>query len=123
MRIFLMTVLAFLIFACSFSSVPKGILTEDEIIPVLVEIHLAESIFTARYSMQVTRPNYLEDLYLSVLKKYNLDQKTFEKSVLYYGKHPDKYKPVYDEVLNRLLEMNAKSRARDSVTTHPVQPK
>jgi hypothetical protein len=80
-----------------------------------VELHLAEAIYNQRNAADVSRTNYQEDLYLSVLKKHKLDQKVFEASVLYYGKHPDKYKPIYDEVLNRLHEMEAKARASDSI--------
>lgn len=117
MRNFLIIVMIILVLACAKNKIPKGILTEKEITPVLVELHLAEAIFTQRYSLEVIRENYQEDLYLSVLKKYKLDQKVFEASVLYYGKHPDKYKPVYDEVLNRLNEMEVKAKAKDSIQT------
>ena len=115
MRNSLILITGMLFFACSYSDVPKGILTEKEITPILVDIHLAESMFSQRYALGVTSDNYQEDLYLSVLKKYKLDRKVFEASVLYYGKHPDKYRPVYDEVLNHLNEMSVKSRAKDSI--------
>jgi hypothetical protein len=101
--------------SCSNSNVPNGILSDKEITPVLVELHLAESIYTQRNSLEITRENYQEDLYVTILKKYKLDQKVFETSVLYYGKHPDKYKPIYDEVLNRLHEMEVKTRIKDSI--------
>ncbi|MEI7525632.1 MAG: DUF4296 domain-containing protein [Mariniphaga sp.] len=101
--------------ACSTGNAPKGILTEKQITTVLVEIHLAEGIYAQRYTDKITRENYQEDLYLSVLKKMKIDQKVFEASLLYYGKYPEKYKPVYDEVLNRLNEMEVKSRAKDSI--------
>ena len=123
MRYFLITAMVVLAFACSKNRVPKGILTDEEITPVLVELHLAEAIFAQRYALEVTRDNYQEDLYLSILKKYKLDQKTFEASVLYYGKNPVKYKPIYDEVLNRLNEMSAKSRAKDSIQTREINEK
>jgi hypothetical protein len=94
--------IAFFVAACSLNQTPKGILTEKEILPVLVEIHLAESVYSQRFAMDITRENYQEDLYLSIIKKYKIDQKVLEESLLYYGKHPEKYKPIYDEVLNRL---------------------
>jgi hypothetical protein len=115
MRNYQIILMAIFIIACSVNKTPKGILAEKEIIPVLVDIHLAGSIFSFRYSLEVKNENYEEDLYLSILKKYKLDQKVFEESVFYYGKHPEKYKPIYDEVLNRLNEMRAKSRAKDSI--------
>jgi hypothetical protein len=115
MRNFLLILIAVFVLTCSSDKIPKGILTDKQITPVLVEIHLAESIYSQRFAMDITRENYQEDLYLSILKKYKLDQKVFEKSVLYYGKHPEKYKPIYDEVLNRLSEMAATNRAKDSI--------
>jgi len=115
MRNFLSILIAAIIFSCSFSNKPKGILTEKQITPVLVELHLAEAIYAQRFAGGITRESYQEDLYLSILKKYKLDQKIFENSILYYGKHPEIYKPVYDEVLNRLNEMSAASRANDSI--------
>jgi len=121
MRYYLIILMAFLTFSCSQNRLPKGILTEKEITPVLVDLHLAEAIYAQRFSQTVTRENYQEDLYLSVLKKYKLDRKTFEKSVLYYGKHPDIYRPIYDEVLNRLSEMIAKTRATDSIQAKKIK--
>jgi hypothetical protein len=114
MRKCLIILMAALAFSCS-DNVPKGILTEEEITPILVELHLAEAIFSQRNSLEITRENYQEDLYLTILKKHKLDQKAFEASVLYYGKHPDKYKPIYDEVLNRLNEMEVKAKIKDSI--------
>ena len=115
MRYFLIILIVIVAISCSNNKVPKGVLTEKEITPVIVDLHLAEAIYTQRYSMDNKRENFQEDLYLSILKKYKLDKKAFEASVLYYGKHPDKYKPIYDEVLNRLNEMNVKSRIKDSL--------
>lgn len=115
MRKSLIVLIVILAFACSSNKLPKGILTEKQITPVLVELHLAEAINSHRNEMDLARENYQEDLYLTILKKYKLDEKVFEASILYYGKHPDKYKPVYDEVLNRLNEMSVMSRAKDSI--------
>ena len=107
--------LLFLFFDCSWGDQPKGILSEKEVTSVLVDLHLAESLFTSRYNMQINRENYLEDLYLSVLKKHKIDKNTLEKSILYYGRHPEKYKAIYDDVLDRLNEMSVKNRIRDSL--------
>jgi hypothetical protein len=115
MRYFLTILMAILAFSCSNNKIPKGILSDKEITPILIELHLAEAIYTQRYSLEITRENYQEDLYLTILKKYKLDRTAFEASVLYYGKHPDKYKPIYDEVLNQLNEMNVKARIKDSI--------
>ena len=115
MRIYFVIITLLVVFACSSSNVPKGILSEKEITPILVDIHLAEGLYTQRYIQKITRDNYQEDLYLSVLKKYKVDQKVLEASILYYGKYPEKYKMIYDEVLNQLNEFDVKLRAKDSI--------
>ncbi len=115
MRYYMIILMVILAFSCSYNKIPKGILTDKEITPVLIELHLAEAIYTQRYALEITRENYQEDLYLTILKKYKLDQKVFEASVFYYGKHPDKYKPIYDEVLNQLNEMEVKVKIKDSI--------
>jgi len=115
MRYFLTILMAIMAFSCSNNKTPKGILSDKEITPILIELHLAEAIYTQRYAEEITRQNYQEDLYLTILKKHKLDRNAFEASVLYYGKHPDKYKPIYDEVLNQLNEMNVKARIKDSI--------
>ena len=115
MKYFLLILIFVLAVSCSNSKIPKGTLTYKEITPVLVELHLAEAILSQRQGQDALRENYSNDLYLSILKKYNLNQTVFEKSVLYYGKHPEKYKPIYDEVLNQLNELEATNRAQDSI--------
>ena len=115
MRKNLIILAAVLVVACSGNRTPGGIMSEKEITPILVEIHLAEGIYAQRYMQKITSQNYQEDLYLSVLKKFKCNEKDFEASVLYYGKYPEKYKLIYDEVLNRLNEMDARSRAKESI--------
>ncbi len=115
MKRFLIIATLILVLACSTNSVPSGILTEKQITPILVDIHLAEGIYSQRYLEKITRDNYQEDLYLSVIKKHKVSQKVLEASLLYYGKYPEKYKLVYDEVLNLLNEYQVKMRAKDSI--------
>jgi hypothetical protein len=123
MRNYLAILIIVLVLACSKNSVPRGILSEKQITPVLVELHLAEAINAQQFTMEVNRNNFKEDLYLSILKKFKLDRTVFEASVLYYGKHPDLYKPVYDEVLNRLNEMEVKNKAKDSIDSRKPRVK
>ena len=100
---------AILVFSCGKEKLPKGILSKNKMVPILVDQHLAELLFTQRFSLGIKDgKNMMDDLYLSVIKKNKVDQKTFEQSVFYYSKHPDQYIPIYDEVLNRLNEMQVK---------------
>lgn len=117
-------IITLIFMACSSEDLPKGILTKKEMTPILVQIHLAEGLYTQRYLQNITRDGYQDDLYLSAIKRLKVDQKAFEASVLYYGKYPEKYKLIYDEVLNQLNELEVKSRAKDSLSRiSPPLPK
>jgi hypothetical protein len=102
-----------LAFSCGNAKLPKGILPKDKMVAILVDQHLAEVIFNQRFAIGVKDENAMENLYLSILKKYKVDEKVFEESTFYYSKHPNLYKPIYDEVLNRLNEMQVKVKQED----------
>lgn len=115
MRRFLIIISLTMAFLCCSEGVPKGVLSAKKMTPILVDLHLAEGIYSQRYLQKITRDNYSEDLYLSVLKKHKVNQKVLEASLLYYGKYPEKYKPIYDEVLNRLHVIEADFHVQDSI--------
>ncbi|MCX6228988.1 MAG: DUF4296 domain-containing protein [Bacteroidia bacterium] len=117
-------IITMIFMACSSEDLPKGILTRKEMTPILVQIHLAEGLYAQRYMQNITREGYQDDLYLSTMKRLKVNQKAFEASVLYYGKYPEKYKLIYDEVLNQLNELEVKSRVKDSLSRiSPPTPK
>jgi Domain of unknown function (DUF4296) len=115
MRRYLILLSLTMLFLCCSESIPQGVLSAKKITPILVDLHLAEGIYSQRYTQKITRDNYSEDLYLSVLKKHKVDQKVLEASLLYYGKYPEKYKPIYDEVLNKLHVIESEFHVQDSL--------
>ncbi len=110
-----MAFVLFLTFSCGGNKVPKGILTKDKMVPMLVEQHLAEQMSSLHLALGLKNDSVMDDLYLSILKKYGVDRKVFEESVFYYSKHPEKYKPIYDEVLDRLNAMEIKIKKEEPV--------
>lgn len=108
----------FLLVACNFDNLPDGILSHKKMVPILVDIHLAEAINNQRYNLSLIRDSLPEDLYYALCKKFNLDHRTIEQSLFYYGKYPDKYIPIYNEVLDVLSEMEVKAKS-DSIQTSP----
>ncbi|MCL4484088.1 MAG: DUF4296 domain-containing protein [Bacteroidetes bacterium] len=106
------------ILACSGSNLPKGILPRKKMIPILVDIHLAEAINNQKYNISMMRDSLPEDLYLSICKKYKIDRSVIESSLLYYGKHAREYLPIYNGVLDVLSEMEAKAK---NDTARPVR--
>ncbi len=103
----------FLALSCGGGKLPKGILTKDKMVPLLVYQHLAEQMFSLHLALGLKNDSILDDFYLSILKKHGVDRKVFEESVFYYSKHPEKYKPIYDEVLDRLNAMQVKIKKEE----------
>jgi hypothetical protein len=98
------------IFGCFGEHLPKGILPKKKMVPILVDIHLSEAVNIHKFNLSLTNDSLPEDLYLSICKKYKIDRRTIENSMIYYGKHMRDYIPVYEEVLNVLSEMELKAK-------------
>ncbi len=79
---------------------------------ILVQKHIQE----AAYNLNKTneRPlNFAVGQHLStVLAAMNVSQKDFETSLRYFSEHPQMLNRIYDEVINELNRMQAKSAAR-----------
>lgn len=99
------------LFACSFNRLPDGVLPRKKMVPILVDIHLAEAINNQKFSLSINRDSLPEDLYLSICKKHKIERSAIEKSLVYYGKHTREYIPIYEEVLNVLSEMEVKAKS------------
>jgi len=108
MRKLLLLFFVLTFFTCSNQSTPKGVLPKEKMVPLLVDMHLAEPLYAKRFVLGLPDSSAMQDLYLSFLKKHKVSKKEFESSVFYYGKHPDQYKEIYDEVLERLNKMEIK---------------
>lgn len=117
-RKFFLALLLVAILACNGSYKQDGVLPRKKIIPILVDIHLAEAINNQKYNISMTRDSLPEELYLSICKKYKVERSVIEKSLLYYGKHPEEYISIYNEVLDVLSELEVKAKNDTLRTVH-----
>jgi len=82
---------------------PKKLISRNQMIDMLVDIHMAEAVFQNRqYKPDDVIKLKSEDYYYSVLKKYNAADSTFEKSLVYYGGLPKEFEKMYGKVLDKL---------------------
>lgn len=92
---------------------PKNLIKEDKMIDIIVDAHLAEAAFNLRHSrdsliMQSSSTNF----YYSVLKDHNVADSIFEKSFVYYASYPKKFEKMYQDVMNKLNEMEQEFSGR-----------
>ncbi|HEY9534987.1 MAG TPA: DUF4296 domain-containing protein [Mucilaginibacter sp.] len=90
------------LFACNDDKDTKGVLGRDDMVNLLVDVHLVDGSLT-------NQPNgdslYLNGTgrYFYVFKQHHTDSAQFKKSVAYYVKHPDVMITMYDDVA-RILQ-------------------
>ncbi len=102
------TIILFLAIACDDSVVekPRDLVSRDQMISLLVDIHLSEAVYQIkRFSSEELKKYSETDFYYSILKKYGVADSTFEKSLIYYSSKPKEFEKIYTRVINRLTEM------------------
>lgn len=84
------------------NDVPKDVIPPAKMTELLVDFHLAESsLAVMQYRDQKTSP-LSTHLYDTILKKYNLSQKDFKKSMDYYSHHLEQMSKIYEDVITQL---------------------
>lgn len=114
MKKYLFISLLFIAFSCSdgeglLSSRPSGVLSQDDMVEVLIDIHLAESALRVGNVQHISNADslYQKSQFLEVFRKHDISPDEFRKSIEYYTEHVTLLDAVYAEVIDRLTEMEA----------------
>lgn len=82
---------------------PKQLLSESDMVDILYDIHLAESVsnrnrFNPGDSIRIES----KDIYQAVLNKHELTDSVFALNLIYYSAKPKVYEKIYTKVVDRL---------------------
>jgi Domain of unknown function (DUF4296) len=90
--------------------VPDDVIPRDSMIVILSEIHLAEAtIQVLNVDLNDSTKIASFGLYRHIFSKHNITQELFKKSFDFYRTEPTYFHAMYDEVLTRLSEDQAKN--------------
>jgi len=93
-------------------AVPQGLLTPDEIVPVLTESYLAES--ASGLNVLNVPGNKFDSVYVfDPLKDNNIQRAQLDSSLAFYSKHPKMLKSIFDKVLERMSRIQAAGDVRN----------
>lgn len=81
-------------------TVPSDYIQPDDMEDILYDYHLAVSIAQNENVSDVQRKTWQ----LAVLKKYNVDEKEFNRSMFYYMRHTERLQSIYENLADRLGE-------------------
>jgi hypothetical protein len=94
--------------ACCFSCKPKneklpaGILSKEQMIPVLADIQLAESAIAIKNLYPDSAKIYAADYTNFIYRQHRIPKSVFEKSLNYYIQHPKDLDEIYTNVISEL---------------------
>jgi hypothetical protein len=105
---------------------PSDLLTKEQMIPLLVDIHLTEA--SLKLNQATILPKdiklYYSSAYTPVFKKHKTSPEQFDRSLQWYTRHIDKLDEIYTEVITRLskLETQIKYNPKSKLTKKIIQP-
>lgn len=103
-RIFFLVGVCMLFVACSTNKKPEGILSEEVMESLLVDIHLVDAYVGIEYN------NYSEEqisdsmsiALAKIFNKYGVTNEDFNRSIDYYTDNPEIFRSIYEKVILRL---------------------
>ena len=114
-------VLLVLLQCCSREPGSRPEIEKDQLVDLLVDIHLTDSYLTFR-----NRPGKwplrddIEQAYGFILVKYNTTPVQFKNTMTYYGRHIKEYEQIYNKVIEKLTKFETEI---DNPTNSNDKPK
>ncbi len=107
---FIFFVVTMSLFTSCKPGVPSGIMSPGKMEDILYDYHLSQA---AADNGDFNNANYNKRLYFyALLKKYDLTEAEFDKSMEYYERHADMLREIYDG-LNKRLQAEAGESAKE----------
>ena len=80
--------------------IPQNVLTPEQMMPIMVDIHVIEGARNGAIMLGDT--NGIEDYYAKVYEKHGITEDQFKSSFAFYSDNPTVFIPIYEEVLDSL---------------------
>lgn len=105
-RILLVIVLLAGLSSCYNTSIhkPDKLVPKSKFVKMMVDIYLAQGV-NIEQKNDSTKPKFTQtDLYFAVLKKYDVPDTVFVRSLIYYSSFPKEYEKMHEQIMNVLKE-------------------
>lgn len=101
-KLFFALLVLFVISCSNSQQPPSDIIPRDTLISVIVDMHIADVILLNPNVQSKISDISSNQLYQSILNKYNINKERFNKSMNYYANNPEVLDSIYDIVIERL---------------------
>ncbi|MFY0607131.1 MAG: DUF4296 domain-containing protein [Cyclobacteriaceae bacterium] len=103
-----------ILFGCTSKKkeLPADLLTHDDMVKVLVEVHILEAKVKKLYLNADSSSKVYHHYEKMLFDDLDIDKTAYEKSVAYYVDEISTYKDIYEEVVDSLLARQKVEKAR-----------
>jgi len=113
-----------LLCACGNLGAPDSLLTPEEIVPILRDIHIVDAGVDKTNTPLMKRKKQRAALYDEVLVKHDINRETFYNSYQFYIEHPVLMDSIYSRVIDSLNAVLTIEQSRQkAITPPPSTPK
>ncbi len=109
-RTIAITLTALLLWLGSCNDRAEGVLSEKQMVDLLVDIHKSEAVMALNYN-QYPNDKSRQGVREAVYMRHHTNQAQFDTSLVWYGNHIDDYMKIYDQVIERLNTENEQIKA------------
>ena len=103
----------FFLFSCTRKPVeiPKSVLPKDQLIPVLVDIHVAQA--AMGMNQLVDTSHFTMSEYTSyIFTIHHITKNEYDSSMSFYSQHPELLSEIYQEVINELSKKQGEAERK-----------
>lgn len=98
---------------CTENNKPEGLLSEDEMVNVLIDIQITEGIASALPIAYDSSENLYKIMEREVFEKHQVEDSVFTQSLRYYLQYPDVMDDMYAKILDSLAAKETSGVKKD----------
>jgi len=96
---------------------PDKLIKKDKFVKMMVDMYLVQAKDMGFNEADSLKKITQTDLYFSVLKKYDVPDTVFVRSLLYYSSSPKEYEKLHVQIMNILNESEQQFKPKEKLNT------
>jgi hypothetical protein len=105
--------LLLLIIACeSPEDKPEKIISEENMVSILIDIQILEAVYNTRLIHEEDRNERMDRYYLEIFENHQTSIDLFNESYSYYQENPDLLDAIYEKVLEKLEALQTEAETK-----------
>jgi hypothetical protein len=94
---------------------PDKLIKKDKFVKMMVDIYLVQGIHLDLKVDSIRKKLTQTDLYYSVLKKYDVPDTVFIRSLIYYSSYPKEYEKMHIQIMDQLKEAELQYKPKENL--------